>query len=144
MSNKSVYMQERKLHNRYMKHITQTYYIKASKEKVWQALVDQKIITKWGGGPAKMSEKTGPFSLWGGDIHGKNVRVVKEKELVQDWYGGDWEEASIVEFKLSEKNGTTRVTLAHKNIPDTEAKDIAEGWKDYYMVPLKELVEENS
>lgn len=124
-----------------MKHITQTYHIKAPIKNVWQALVDPKIISAWGGGPAKISEKIGSFSLWGGDIHGKNVRVVKEKELVQEWYGGDWEEASVVTFTLSEKKGTTTVKLTHKNIPDDEAKDIRAGWKEYYMGPLKKLLE---
>lgn len=124
-----------------MKHITQIYHIKAPIEKVWDALVDPKIINKWGGGPAKMSEKLGAFSLWGGDIHGKNTKVISEKELGQDWFGGNWDEPSVVRFSLSQKDGITTVILDHKNIPDEEVKDITEGWKDYYMGPLKKLIE---
>lgn len=36
-----------------MKAIRQIYEIHAPIEKVWEALVDPRIIAKWGGGPAK-------------------------------------------------------------------------------------------
>jgi uncharacterized protein YndB with AHSA1/START domain len=42
-----------------MKTLKQTYLIDVSVEEVWRALVDPKIIDKWGGGPAKMEGKTG-------------------------------------------------------------------------------------
>lgn len=125
-----------------MKALKQRYLINASLEKVWQALVTPEIIEKWGAGPAKMSEnENSEFSLWGGDIHGKNIKVLSMKKLVQGWYGGDWKEPSTVTFQLSYKNGKTEVVLTHTNIPDEEFKDIKQGWVDYYMTPLKNLVE---
>ena len=125
-----------------MKSVKQTYLINASLEKVWQALVNPKIIDEWGGGEAKMSEEKGfEFSLWGGDIHGKNIEVVKNKKLVQDWMSGEWEEYSKVTFNLSEDNGKTKLDLIHENIPDNEAKEIEDGWRRYYLGPLKELLE---
>ena len=121
--------------------IKQVYKINASKSKVWKALVDPKLITKWGGGPAKMQDEVGfNFSLWGGDIWGRNNKVVKEKLLEQDWYGGKWDKPSKVKFELLEKDGVTAVKLTHSNIPENE-QSFADGWKDYYMGPLKELVE---
>lgn len=125
-----------------MTNIKQTYFIKAPIKKVWQALVDPKIINKWGGGPTKMSDKVGfKFSLWGGDIHGKNTEVIPGKKLVQDWMSGEWEHYSKVTFNMLEEKSETKVELIHENIPDKEARDIAEGWKDYYINPLKELLE---
>lgn len=82
------------------------------------------------------------FSLWGGDIHGKNLKVVKNKELVQEWYGGDWEKPSKVTFTLTQKGDITEINLLHEDVPDEEAKDIDDGWKTYYLGPLKKLVEE--
>ncbi|MBI3495081.1 SRPBCC domain-containing protein [Candidatus Berkelbacteria bacterium] len=126
-----------------MKHITQTYTIKAPLKKVWQALVDPEIIHEWSGGPVKMDEKEGTkFSLWGGDIHGINTKVVLYKLLTQDWYEGDWAKPSQVIFTLIYKNGVTTITLDHKNIPDDAAADIADGWKTYYLGPMKELLEQ--
>ncbi|MAG60065.1 hypothetical protein CMO96_04730 [Candidatus Woesebacteria bacterium] len=53
------------------KKIEKDYHIKASKDKVWQALVDPDVVNRWGGGPATMSDEEGSeFKLWGGDIHG--------------------------------------------------------------------------
>lgn len=126
-----------------MKHITQTYAIKAPLKKVWQALVDPEIITDWGGGPAKMDEKEGTeFSLWGGDIHGTNTKVVPYKLLTQDWYEGGWVKPSRVSFTLTHKNEVTTLKLDHKDIPDDAATDIEDGWKTYYLGPMKELLEQ--
>lgn len=80
-----------------MKIIKQIYKISASIQEVWRALVEPEVINQWGGGPARMDDKVGTqFSLWGGDIHGKNIKVVENKELIQDWYGGDWDKPSKV------------------------------------------------
>ncbi|MBI2031865.1 MAG: SRPBCC domain-containing protein [Candidatus Levybacteria bacterium] len=125
-----------------MKTIRQEYLINASVERVWRALVDPKEIDKWGAGPAKMDDKVGTkFSLWGGEVHGTNTKVEKNKLLQQDWFGGDWKEPSIVRFVLSEKEGKTKVELVHENVPDDEHDDIDDGWKRYYLGPLKKYLE---
>lgn len=81
------------------------------------------------------------FSLWDGEIHGTNTRVVPEKELAQDWFGGKWDAPSHVTFMLSETDGVTTVELKQDNIPDSELAAIADGWKSYYMNPLIDLLE---
>lgn len=126
------------------KMIKQEYTINSSAAEVWKALTDVEFIDRWGGGPAKMDDKVGTeFSLWGGDIYGKNIEVVKNKKLVQEWYGGDWAKPSIVVFKLEENNAYTKVTLEHADVPEDEIKNIDNGWQDYYMGPLKEFLESN-
>lgn len=125
-----------------MNQISQIYKINAPLAKVWQALIDPKTIALWGAGPAKMSdEQGGNFSLWGGDIWGTNIKVLKQKMLVQDWYGGKWEKPSIVTFDLSEAKGVTTVVLTHNNLPADEVENFADGWRDYYMGAIKELLE---
>lgn len=125
-----------------MKTIKQTYLINASRQDVWQALIDPEIIDKWGGGPTRMNDRVGTeFSLWGGDIYGKNIKVVDGKELIQEWFGGKWENPSKVTFTLKEKDGAIEIDLLHEGVPDKEAKDIYQGWKTYYLGPLKKLLE---
>ncbi|HZE87467.1 MAG TPA: SRPBCC domain-containing protein [Methylomirabilota bacterium] len=125
-----------------MKTIKKTYQINAPVEKVWEALVMAKVINQWGGGPAKMDEKEGTeFSLWGGDIHGTNTEIISQKKLVQEWFGGNWDEASLVTFTLKNQGQKTKVTLLHEKIPDRDAQDIEKGWDEYYMGPLQEFVE---
>jgi len=126
--------------------IKQRYLIKADFEKVWDALVNPKTIEKWGAGPAVMSSEVGfEFSLWGGDIWGKNLEVINpkkgEKKLVQEWYGGEWETPSIVSFKLNAGNGYTEVILDHENVPKDEVQDISAGWNDYYLGAIKKYLE---
>ena len=125
-----------------MKTIKQSYRIKAPVEKVWQALVDPKIIKKWSGSSAKMDGKVGKkFELWDGDIHGTNKDVVENERLVQDWYGGDWKEPSIATFSLTNEDGETKVDFLQENVPDDEAADIEDGWERYYLGEIKKLLE---
>jgi uncharacterized protein YndB with AHSA1/START domain len=126
-----------------MTPIRQTYTIKAPVARVWKALTDPKDIEAWGGGPVKMSARPGStFSLWGGDIHGKNITVDPPTKLIQEWYGGDWDKPSIATFRLVSLNATTtKLTLLHVDVPADERKNFADGWRDYYLGPLKEYVE---
>lgn len=125
-----------------MKTIQQTYLINSSLGEVWKALTDPKYINGWGGGPAKMDDKVGAeFEFWGGDIHGKNIEVISNKKLVQEWLEKNWEKPSIVTFTLTKEKDAVKVNLLHIDIPDNEAKDINDGWKEYYLGPLKKYLE---
>ena len=126
-----------------MKSLSQTYTISASLSDVWDALVNPKTIDAWGGGPhATMNDQMGTqFKLWDGDIYGKNIEVVHQKLLRQEWFSGDWDEPSIVTFTLTHKDKQTIVHLDHTHIPDTEFTGIRDGWKEYYLIPIKELLE---
>jgi len=125
-----------------MKIIRQTYKIKSPVVRVWLALTNSEDIAAWGGGPAKMNAKEGAaFSLWGGDIHGKNIEVIPKKKLVQAWYGGDWPKPSKLSILLREKKGVTEIKITHAGVPAGEFEDISEGWRDYYLGPMKEYLE---
>lgn len=127
-----------------MRIIRQSYEIKAPIEKVWQALVDPKIIEQWGGGPAVMSDEVGAkFSLWDGEIYGVNTEVVPNEKLVQDWFTTDITDATSVEFYLEEQDGKTTIQLTHERVPEDEYMEIEKGWFEYYFEPMKELLEEN-
>jgi activator of HSP90 ATPase len=126
-----------------MKTIQKSCVITAPVEFVWKAFVDPHEIDAWGGGPAVMDDNEGTaFSLWGGDIYGKNIEVVINKKLVQEWYGGDWAEASRVTFTFASEGNKTQVELLQENVPDSEAKDIDSGWDDYYIGQIKAYLEE--
>lgn len=128
-----------------MKTIEQTYKIEADVHDVWEALTNPEIIDLWGGGPSRMRPEVDyVFEFWGGDIHGKNLEVVSEERLVQEWEAGDWEKPSRVEFALEDDAGSTTVHLTHTGVPDEEYDDIKQGWKEYYMGPLKEYLEANA
>ena len=129
-----------------MQTIKQTYLIHAPLKEVWEALVNPEYINNWGGGPAKMDSNIGTkFSLWDGTIWGKNIQVVPDKQLVQEWYSQEekeWKKPSIVTFTLQEEKNGTQVDLLQTDVPDEDGKNIEEGWKEYYLGPLKKYLEE--
>ncbi len=118
-------------------------FIGAPPEDVWRALTDPAVIGAWGGGPAEMTPEPGtPFSFWGGDIHGTVTAVEPLVRLVQDWWGGaDWKAPSEATFELESEGDGTLLTLTHTGVPDDVAADFDAGWDDYYLGPLKDLLE---
>ncbi|MCA9386796.1 SRPBCC domain-containing protein [Candidatus Dojkabacteria bacterium] len=118
-----------------MKSLEKTYHYQDTLENVWEAFVNPEEIEKWDAGPVNMSDEEGEeFSLWGGDIHGKNIEVEKYELLKQEWFGGEWEQPSIVEFTFSEnEDGKIEVHLKQTNIPDESFVEIDAGWDDYYL-----------
>lgn len=125
-----------------MTKIHKEYHVMASLEEVWKALTDAREIEKWGGGPVKMSEDEGKaFSLWGGDIHGKNTEVIRGEKLIQEWYGGDWPKPSKVTFRLTHNDGCTAIYLDHQGVPEKELKDFDAGWDTEYLGAIKKHLE---
>lgn len=125
-----------------MKELVKTYNIHAHPADVWQALTDCKVIEKWSGAPCQMSpDENFAFSLWGGDIHGKNIEIIPQKKLVQQWFSGQWERPSLATFTLKESAHGTELKLVQTDIPDEALAEIDSGWDDYYLEPLKRLLE---
>jgi len=127
-----------------MKNYKKYYIIPAPPDEVYLALTVPTTILLWTGEEAIMSTEPGSeFSLWDGSIEGKNLEFIENKKIVQEWYFGDQEEASIVTIILHDDNkGGTSAELRHTNIPDTEYNDFVEGWDQSYFGALKEFYTE--
>ena len=124
-----------------MKAIKQKYKMNASAEKVFDALTNPKIIEIWSGSKAKMSAKKGAkFELWGGDMFGKNLEVIKNKKLVQEWCTSTF--VSKATFILRERGKKSEVELIHENVPEKSHKNYSDGWRDYYLGPMQQMFEE--
>lgn len=120
-----------------MKDFKKYYTIPAPPEDVYLALTNPNTIHLWSGEEAEMSTEPGSeFSLWEGSIVGKNLEFDLGKKIVQQWYFGEQEEASIVTIKLHPHNDGTSVELRHTNIPDEDFNDIVEGWNEAYFGSL--------
>ena len=125
-----------------MKDFKKYFIIPAETEEVFAALTNPFTIELWTGYPVIMDDKAGTeFSLWDGSITGRNVEVIINKKLVQEWYFGDQEEKSIVIIKLFENKKGTQAELVHTNIPDEDYDNIVEGWIEYYFGAIKEFFE---
>ncbi len=117
--------------------------LSATPEEVFAALTNPATIQLWSGDPAIMSTEPGSeFSLWEGNIEGKNLEFEKDKKIVQQWYFGEQEEASIVTIKLFADRNKTSLELKHTNIPDGDYQNIVDGWNNVYLGSLIEFYED--
>jgi activator of HSP90 ATPase len=117
-----------------MKTFKKTFKINAEPSDIYSALTNSYTIELWSGYPAKMSEEPGSdFSLWDGDITGKNLEFIKGKRVMQEWFFGEQKEKSIVTITIQPDRADSQVTVEHSNIPDEDFDDIAEGWREYYI-----------
>jgi activator of HSP90 ATPase len=126
------------------KTIHQTATFNASPHDVYEMLMDEQKHGELTGGEAKVSRKTGgKFTIYGGEIAGKNLELVPDKKIVQSWRYSDWPEGhySTVTFSLEEIENGTRLTFTQSDVPDDKYEDIKQGWKDYYWKPMKDMLE---
>jgi uncharacterized protein YndB with AHSA1/START domain len=127
-----------------MKNLKKYYTISADPQDVYTALTNPFTIELWTGEKAVMSEQEGSeFSLWDGDIVGKNLTIEPNSRIIQQWYFGeeDDENPSIVDIKLWEVKGKTSVELLHTNIPDEAFENIIDGWDNAYFGAISKLFE---
>jgi activator of HSP90 ATPase len=96
------------------------------------------------GEKAKISAKEGsPFSAANGWITGKNLRLVKDKLIVQSWRGKDWSKNdpdSTFVISLDQQGKNTTLHAIHANIPDNQVKGIDKGWYEFYWEPWKKYL----
>lgn len=125
-----------------MKDFKKHYRINASPDDIFNALTTPVTLELWTGEEAEMSTQPGSeFSLWGGSIIGKNLEFEPGRKIVQEWYFGEQQPASIVTLILHNDKQGTSVELIHTHIPDEAYEDIVEGWNNSYFGALKEFYE---
>ena len=125
-----------------MKQIRRSFVIKADKNEVFNALTNPLALELWTGYPAVMDSKPGTeFSLWEGDITGKNLEIIPGEKIVQEWFFDDPENPSIVTIELENENKGTRIKLLHTNVPDEAYGNIDYGWKEYFFGAMKKYLE---
>ena len=124
------------------KTIRQTVLFKVSSHEVFEALMDSKKHSKFSGAKASISRKIGgKFSVYNGYAAGKNLEIIPDKKIIQSWCASDWDEAAIstVVFEFSTIKSGSRLQFTHSQIPAEHAESIAQGWKDFYWKPMKEM-----
>jgi uncharacterized protein YndB with AHSA1/START domain len=123
-----------------MKTIKQKHIISATPEEVFAAITNPFTIELWSGYPATMEASEGfEFSIFDGDITGRNKKVVENELLVQQWYFGEQEEESIVTITLAAHDLGTKVNIEQTQVPDEDAGDLEEGWRLYYWGAIKDF-----
>ncbi len=124
----------------FKKYIT----LPAPPDEVYLALTKAQSIQLWTGAEVDfVAEADQEFSLWDGDIVGKNLQFEENKKIVQQWYFGEDNEASIVTIKLHPDKKGTSLEFVQTNIPDEDYDDFTEGIQEHYLGGLIDFFEED-
>jgi activator of HSP90 ATPase len=124
--------------------INQQIEIKASPEKVYNALIIDDQFSEVTKAPAEISaEEGGKFNCFGGHIVGRHIELNPNKRIVQAWRAKSWDEGvySIVRFEMTSEGCSTILTLVQVGFPDGSSKDLESGWHKMYWEPLKAYLE---
>ena len=111
--------------------------------EVYELLMDSAKHASFTGEEAKISRSVGgTFTTFGGWANGKNVELVKDKKIVQTWRADDWpeEQYSTITIHLIKAPKGTKLLFSQTDVPANKAKDIAQGWREYYWEPMKKVL----
>lgn len=126
------------------KVIRQSVTFKSTPHEVYEALMDSKKHTAFTGGKASISRSVGgKIATYDNYIAGKNVELIPDKKIVQDWRAVDWPEGyfSRITFKFTAVLEGTRLDFTHADLPEGTEEEFTQGWIDNYWEPMKKFFE---
>lgn len=128
------------------KNLDQEIIIKTTPHELYEAFMDLKKHSKFTESKAKVSREVGGnFSIFEGEINGKNVELIQDKKIVQTWRGDseNWPKGyySTITLVFEPVDDGTLIKFTHGDIPEGAYESVKEGWDKYYWEPLKEMFE---
>ena len=119
-------------------------YKKTTPKTIYDLYMNAKKHAMITGGPVKISAKEGAdFSAHGGYITGKNLKLIKDKLIVQSWRSQNWKTDvadSIFMIMLEPKGKDVVLHAVHTNVPDSGIDSVDKGWYDHYWNPWKQYL----
>lgn len=106
---------------------------------IYATLMDGKRHGALSGQATKVSSRVGGKWSVGHDLEGKNLRLVKDRRIVQTWRANNWPKTnqSKVTFELTRTAAGTRIKLTQTGVPSQFYREINTGWRTYYWAPLR-------
>jgi uncharacterized protein YndB with AHSA1/START domain len=110
-------------------------------ERIYEAWLDADAHGQFTGAKAAIDAKVGgKHTAHDEYIWGTFLELEHGRRIVQAWRTTEFPaEAhdSRVEVLLDQTEGGTRVTIIHSNIPEGQGEKYREGWREFYLEPLK-------
>jgi len=125
------------------KTIRQSVTLRATPHDVYEVLMDAKKHSALTGSEVRIERSVGgKFSVYGSEIQGSNLELVPDRKIVQSWRYSNWPKGhySKATFLLEEVPNGTHLAFTQTEVPEEFCQDIAQGWKDYYWEPMKEML----
>ncbi|MEK7637408.1 MAG: SRPBCC family protein [Patescibacteria group bacterium] len=123
--------------------IRQDTLIPGTPRQIFELWLDSTKHAALTGGEAHIVPKVGgKFTVFDGWATGATVELVPDRKIVQTWRADDWPpgQESTVTLTLRPAKGGTNLSFQQTGVPAAKAKAIAQGWRDYYWTPLRELL----
>jgi activator of HSP90 ATPase len=117
---------------------------KPAPQRIYEALLDSKQFAVFSGMPAEIDAKAGgAFSLFGGQIVGRNIELITNQRIVQAWRPAHWTPGmySIVKFELKPNGSGSTLVLDHTGFPEGMADHLDSGWHEHYLNTLQKYFE---
>jgi activator of HSP90 ATPase len=124
------------------KSIRQSVEFTVSPHEIYEALMDSKKHAEFTGSAAGISRKiNGKYSAYDGYITGRNLELIPDKKIVQEWHAVDWEpgQTSQVTFELTPIPTGTRLDFTHTGLPEGTEAEFTQGWIDNYWQPMQKM-----
>jgi activator of HSP90 ATPase len=110
-------------------------------QDVYRALTEKDMLRAFTQSDVEIkSEKSGRFSLFGGNVVGEFVKLIPNEKLEMKWRFKSWpfEHYSEVVIDFEEKESSTILKLSQIGIPQEDYEKTKEGWKIYYWQPMRQ------
>jgi activator of HSP90 ATPase len=116
----------------------------AKPQRIYDALLDARQFSTLTGFPgAEIHPEVGAaFSLFGGHVVGRNLKLSPNRLIVQAWRAADWVDGiySIARFELIGQNSGTRIRFDHTGFPSERAEHLEKGWREHYWTTLRKYL----
>ncbi len=117
--------------------------MKVAPQRIYEVLLDAKQFAAFTGSPAEIDPGAGgAFSMFGGQIAGRNIELVPAQRIVQAWRPTHWDAGiySIVRFELKPRGTGTTIVLDHTGFPEGDFDHLEWGWHEHYWKPLNKFL----
>ena len=129
-----------------VKTLVQQVKFKAAPDKLFDIYLNSAKHGAAIGSKAKVSAKPGSdFMASDGYITGKLVATVPKSFVAQTWRAADWKESdpdSFLILHFEKAKGGSVLTMVHAGVPDDQADNLDDGWKESYWQPWKAYLKE--
>lgn len=125
------------------KSIRQSATFNVKPSEVYETIMDSRRHAAFSGAKANINRKVGgKFTAYGDHIEGKNLELVANKKIVQEWRGSDWPKGhySKVTYTLKAVKGRTKLSFYQSGVPAKNYKGIKSGWTSFYWEPMKKML----
>jgi len=112
---------------------------------LYKFFIDSKLHTEITEGKAIINNKIGgKFTAMDDYIKGEIVSLEKNRKIIQKWRTTDFsknDKDSILEITIKEigKN-RSKLILKQSELPEGSEEEYKNGWKEFYIRPLKEFI----